>query len=171
MRRNLINLLAVVGGVALTGSLAGFVLHHYADAGASGIVLGPYNKPAVGAPVFLDRGTGAIERYLTDSQGRFSLPVEGRELRRAKWLICVPGGVPMVRYADGDEDGIRIGPTTYAFTGQPADKPAFIRSYGWLAPVPRECPPALDSVVWRYPPQAGKDPRAASLTEPAWSRY
>src|SRR5258706_6523899 len=99
MRRSLINLLAIVGSLALVGSLAGFVLHHYAGASASGIVLGPDNKPAVGAPVFLDRGTGAIERYLTDSQGRFSLPVEGRDLRRAKWLICVPGGVPMVRHA------------------------------------------------------------------------
>lgn len=171
MRRNLINLLAVVGAVSLLGSLAGFVLHHYADAGASGIVLGPDSKPAVGAPVFLDRGTGAIERYLTDSRGRFSLPVEGRELRRAKWLICVPGGMPMVGYADGDEDGVHLGSTTYAFTEQPAGRPAFIRGFGWSAPVPRECPLALDSVVWRYPPQAGKGPRAASRTEPDWSRY
>jgi hypothetical protein len=171
MRRNLINLLAVVGGLGLLASLAGFVLRHYADSGANGIVLGPDHKPAVGAPVFLDRGAGSIERYLTDSRGRFSFSLEGRELRRAKWLICVPGGIPMVGYVPGDEDGIRLGTMTYDFTGQPAGKPAFIRSYGWLAPVPRECPPALDSVVWRYPPQAGKDPRAASLTEPEWSRY
>ena len=169
MRRTLVNLLAVVGGLTLLTSLAGFVLRRYADAGATGIVLSPDNKPVVGAPVFLDRGTAAVERYVTDSQGHFSLPVERRELHRAKWLICVPGGIPIVGYAD--RDGIRIGPTRYSSSAQPVGKPAFIRTYGWLAPVPRECPPALDSVVWRYPPKAGKDPRAASLTEPDWSRY
>ena len=169
MRRTLFNLLAVIGGVTLLGTLGGFVLHRYANARATGIVLGPDNKPAVGAPVFLDRGTGSIERYLTDSRGRFSLPVEGREAGRAKWLICVPGGIPIVDY--GDEDGIQLGPTTYSFARQIPGTPALIRAYGWLGPVPRECPPALDSVVWRYPARAGKDPRAGSLTEPDWNRY
>jgi hypothetical protein len=168
MRRGLINLLAVVGGLTLLSTLAGFVLHRY-EAPATGIVLGPDEKPTVGAPVFLDRGTASIERYLTDSQGRFSLPIEGRELRRARWLICVPGGIPMVGYAD--EDGIQLGATTYQFTQYLPGTPSFIRARGWLGPVPRECPPATDSVVWRYPTSAGKDPRAASVTEPDWSRY
>jgi hypothetical protein len=170
MRRTLFNLLAVIGGIALLSSLAGFVLHHYADTGATGIVLGPDNeKPAVGAPVFLDRGTGSIERYLTDSRGQFSLPLEGRDLRRAKWLICVPGGIPHV--ADADRDGVQLGATTYQFTQHLPGTPTFIRAHGWLGPVPRECPPATDSVVWRYPPSAGKHPDAASLTEPDWNQY
>jgi hypothetical protein len=169
MRRTLFNLLALIGGLSLLGSLAGFVLHRYANASATGIVLGPDKKPAVGAAVFLDRGNGSIERYLTDSRGRFSLPVEGREVRRAKWLICVPGGIPIVD--DADRDGMQFGATTYSFTRQLPGTPAFIRTYGWLGPMPRECPPALDSVVWRYPPSAGKDPRAGALTEPDWNRY
>jgi hypothetical protein len=169
MRHTIFNLLAVVGGVTLLGALAGFVLHRYADSTATGIVLGPDNKPLEGAPVFLDRGTGSIERYLTDSRGRFSLPVQGREVRRAKWLICVPSGIPVVDYAD--REGVQIGATTYGFTRQLPGMPTFIRTYGWLGPVPRECPRATDSVVWRYPRSAGKDPRAASLSEPDWSRY
>jgi hypothetical protein len=169
MRRTLVNLLAVVGGLTLLTSLAGFVLRRYADDAATGIVLGPDNKPAVGAAVFLDRGTAAIERYVTDTEGHFSLPVERRELHRAKWLICVPGGIPIV--GDAYRDGVQIRSVRYSSGVQPPGRPAFIRAYGWLAPVPRECPRALDSVVWRYPPKAGKDPRAASLTEPDWSRY
>jgi len=168
MRRGLINLLAVLGGLTLLSALAGFVLHRY-EAPASGIVLGPDNKPAVGAPVFLDRGTASIERYLTDSLGRFSLPIEGRELRRATWLICVPGGTPMVGYAE--EDGIQLGATTYQFTQYRPGTPTFIRGRGWLGPVPRECPPTTDSVGWRYPPSAGKPPDAWSPNEPDWSRY
>jgi len=168
MRRGLINLLAVVGGLTLLSALAGFVLHRY-EAPASGIVLGPDNKPAVGAPVFLDRGTASIERYLTDSRGRFSLPVEARELRRATWLICVPGGTPMVGYAE--EDGIQLGAMTYQFTQYRPGTPTFIRARGWLGPMPRECPPATDSVGWRYPPSTGKHPDAWSPNEPEWSRY
>jgi hypothetical protein len=167
MRRTLLNLLAIVGGVTLLGSLAGFVLHRFADGAATGIVLGPDHKPASGAPVFLDRGTGSIERYATDSRGRFSLPVEDRELGRAQWLICPAGGVPTVGHADGN--GFHLGLTTYSFARQLPGRAAFIRGYGWLGPVPRECPPALDSVVWRYPPSSGKDPRVGSLTEPDWN--
>jgi hypothetical protein len=170
MRRNLINALAVIGAITVLGSLAGFVLRRYADGTAKGIVLGQDHKPLVGAPVFLDRGRGAIERYETDSQGRFTLPVQGEELHRAKWLICVPGGIPLVDYT-GDPYDIKIGPTTYSFTRHPTGKPAFICVYGWLGPVPHECPPALDSVVWRYPPAAGKDPGAGSYTEPDWNQY
>jgi hypothetical protein len=172
MRRGLINLLAVIGGVTLLSTVAGFVLHRYADTGAAGIVLGPDNKqPAVGAPVFLDRGAGSIERYVTDSRGRFSLPIAGREVRRAKWMICVPGGLPMVAYNDGNADGIKLGATTYGFTRHSLGEPVFMRAYGWIGPVPRECPPPTDSVVWRYPPSSGKDPRAGSLSEPDWSQY
>lgn len=124
MRRALIGILAVIGGFTVLGTLVGFVMHRYiAEGSTTGIVLGPDNKPAVGAPVFLDRGDATIERFVTDSQGRFSLKLQGREARRAKWLICVPGGIPMVGYSGAD--GFQIGPTTYGFTAQPAGKPTF----------------------------------------------
>ena len=55
MRRGLINLLAVFGGLTLLGTLAVFVLRRY-EGGATGIVLGPDQKPAVGAPVSLIEG-------------------------------------------------------------------------------------------------------------------
>lgn len=167
MRRALIGILAVIGGFTVLGTLVGFVMHRYiAEGSTTGIVLGPDNKPAVGAPVFLDRGDATIERFVTDSQGRFSLKLQGREARRAKWLICVPGGIPTVGYSGGD--GFQIGPTTYGFTAQPAGKPTFIRTYGWLAPVPRECPPALDSIGWRYSPGSGHGPFELSISEPDW---
>lgn len=74
MRRALIGILAVIGGFTVLGTLVGFVMHRYVGEGSTaGIVLGPDNKPAVGAPVFLDRGDATIERFVTDSQGRFSL--------------------------------------------------------------------------------------------------
>jgi hypothetical protein len=169
MRRIVINLLAVVGGATLLSTLAGFVLHRYEDKGATGIVLGPDRKPAVGVPVFLDRGTASIERYLTDSLGQFSLPVEAPELYRSRWLICVPGGIPMVAYANQDRN--KLGSTTYEFARYVPGTPTFIRAHGWLGPMPRECPPATDSVGWRYPPSSGKDPHAWSPTEPDWNQY
>ena len=170
MRRFLIGVLAVVGGLTILGSVVGFVLHRYVgDGSTTGLVLGPDGNAAVGAPVFLDRGTSAIERFVTDSQGRFSLPLEEREIRRAKWLICVPGGIPMVRHADGD--GFQIGPSTHGFTPHTAGSPVFIRSYGWLGPVPRECPRPTDSAGWRFPPGTGHRPDAFTITEPDWESF
>jgi hypothetical protein len=167
MKRLLTVILAVVGALTILGSVVGFVMHRYVgDGSTNGVVLGPDGKPAMGAPIFLDRGTSAIERFVTDSQGRFSLPLDKSEIRRAKWLICVPGGIPMVAYAD--RDGFQIGPTTYSFTRQTSASPVFIRSYGWLGPVPRECPRPTDSAGWRFPPGTGHRPDAFSITEPDW---
>lgn len=167
--RGVVNVLAVVGGLTLLSSAAGFVLSRYADGTGTGVVLGPGNKPLAGAPVFLDRGSSAIERYVTDAQGRFALPVEKHEWPRAQWLICAPGGIPMVDQVGGT--GIKLGPTTYGFTPQKPGEGAFIRSYGWHGPVPRECPRASDSTGWRYPASAGKHPSAFSLLEPDWAAY
>jgi hypothetical protein len=167
MRRMLINMLAVVGGLTLLGSLVSFTVHHYvSDGSASGIVLGSGDAPAVGAPVFLNRGNGAIERYVTDSKGRFILPLKEHELYRATWLICVPGGIPMV--GRRDREGFQIGPTTYGFT-KLTTKAVHIRSAGWLGPMPRECPPARDSIGWRIPVELGKDWYRVSQSEPEWN--
>jgi hypothetical protein len=168
MRRTLINLLAVIGGLTILSVLAAFVLRQY-DGSTSIVVMGPDEKPAAGAPVFLDRGSAAIERYVTDSHGRFTFPLNEFERDRAKWLICAPGGIPMV--GSPGHDGIQLGPKTYGYTRQEAGKGAFIRTNGWLGPVPRECPPPLDSVGWRYPKESGKDPRAFTLNEPDWNTY
>ena len=169
MRRLLIGILAVIGGLGLFGSAVGFVLRHYVDDDSSGTVLGRDGEPAVGAPVFLDRGDGVIERFVTDSQGRFNLPLEDSRISRAKWLICVPGGIPTVGYPDDGDFQVRH--MTYAFTEQEAGKPAFIRAKGWLGPIPRECPPPLDSVGWRYPRRSGYNPDRFTLTEPDWNDH
>jgi hypothetical protein len=69
-------------------------VHPPADQGASGVVFGPDSVRAAGVPVYLDRGTGPLVRFTTDSTGFFRAPLEPRGYRRARLLICVPGRVP-----------------------------------------------------------------------------
>src|SRR4051812_8849853 len=90
MRRVLTNLLAAFGAFIVLGSLAGWGVRRYVDEVPGIYITGPGNRPAVGAPVFLDRGNGAIERYVTDARGRFSFPLNETDPRRVKWLICTP---------------------------------------------------------------------------------
>src|SRR5215211_3546871 len=111
MKRLVMNALAVIGAFTLLGAVSGSVIRRFANK-TTGIVLGPHDKPLSRVPVFLDRGSWAIERYVTDDRGAFSLPIEPRELRRAIWLICAPDGIPAV----GDRDEGQIGPTTYGYT-------------------------------------------------------
>ena len=165
MRRILVNLFAAVGMYLVFGSLLTWGFRRYADGGGGIFVTGPGKRPAVGAPVFLDRGDGLIERYQTDSRGQFSFPLGQSDVHRVKWLICVPGAIPMVGYPEGD----RLTRIQYQFSPQEAGKPAFYRSWGWLGPIPRECPPALDSVGWRIPNGSGYDPGRVTFTEPAWA--
>lgn len=165
VRRVVVNVLAVVGALSIVAGAIKFTAHRYLDRGATGIVMGPGDTPAAGVPVFLDRGHMAIERYVTDAEGHFRLPLETREFPRAAWLICVPDGMPFV----GHRDDSQIGPTTYMFTKLPSGPGAMVRAFGWRGPMPRECPSASDSMGWRYPASAGKDSSAFTTTEPDWT--
>lgn len=159
--------LAVIGALTLLLWGGGAVAKYVTRSGPMGVVLGEGERAVARVPVFLDRGESAIERYVTDSAGRFFLPLEERELRRAVWLICAPGQIPMV----GSRSPGQIGPTTYGLTPYPeGDGWSFYRGFGWRGPIPRECPPGRDSMGWRYPASAGKDPNAFTLIEPEWDR-
>ena len=169
MRRLVVNALAFIGGLTVLASLAGFTLRHFVtDGGATGIVLGADAKPVAGVPIFLNRGNAAIERYVTDARGRFALPLRNDyERRRATWLICAPGAIPMVGLIDGDS--FQIGPTTYTPGKLSGINGAHIRTSGWLGPIPRECPPALDSVGWRILSNLDQNSYRVSTVEPDWN--
>src|SRR5437016_4353711 len=79
VRRFLVNGVAVFGPFLAFGSLATWGLRRYLDGTPTNFVEGPGHRPAVGAPVFLDRGDGIIERYVTDSLGRFSFSLNERD--------------------------------------------------------------------------------------------
>ncbi len=165
MRRPIVNALALIGALTLLTAVTGFVIRRLAGEG-TGIVLGPDDKPLAHVSVFLDRGGSAIERYVTDTAGAYSLPLTRTELRRAVWLICAPGGIPMV----GQRGENQAGPATYGFTHLPDSTWHFYRSSGWRGPIPRECPRGTDTVGWRYPASAGKPESAFTATEPDWSK-
>lgn len=158
--------LAVIGALTLLLWGGGATVKYLTRSGPMGVVRGEGEVPVVGVPVFLDRGSSTVERYVTDSAGRFFLPLEERELRRAVWLICAPGKIPMV----GSRSPGQIGPTTYGLTAFPEKEWWFYRGSGWRGPIPRECPTGRDSMGWRYPASAGKDPNAFTLVEPEWDR-
>jgi len=167
LRRIVIGILAVIGALTVSGSLVTRGLRQFVkDGSASGVVFGPYDKPAAGARVFLDRGNGAVERYVVDSHGRFDLPLTRRERSRARWLICVPGGGAMVSQIH-DPQTFQIGATEYSIS-DPAVPNHPYRAFGWLGPIPRECPPASDSVGWRTPATLGKKWYSVTTTEPSW---
>jgi hypothetical protein len=163
MRRVLSNGFAFIGALTVMSWVAAAIQHRVSP-GATGIVMGANGRPAFGVPVFLDRGRRAIERYVTDSAGEFRLPLEPREMRRAIWLICVPGLLPMV----GTRGDGQLGPTTYYSSPRTNDWPGPTDAYGWYGPSPRECPP-LAAVGWRYPANAGKGLFAFSVNEPDWN--
>jgi len=167
MRQYLFRVLAFLGALWVLGSVATFSIRRLTYHGATGVVMGPNERPASGVPVFLDRGGAAVERFVTDSAGHFLLPLEERELRRAVWLICVPGGIPMI----GDRDVGQIGPTTYGFTAYPASQPVMVRAFGWRGPIPRECPQHTDSLGWRYPASARMPTGAFTTVEPDWNAH
>jgi hypothetical protein len=109
-----------------------------AKRGASGVVIGPGGAPVAGLPVFLDRGSGSIERLTTDGRGVFHVPGGQTGAARSLLLICVPGGAPYV--APFDEH--LLTQMRYAISPLPrgaAVGPAWIRTLGWRQPAPREC--------------------------------
>lgn len=129
--------LVLLGVLALLDATAVFSTKLASRGSPTGIVEGPDGNVAAGAPVFLDRGGGAVERYTTDSAGGFSFPLEGDEWRAAVWLICVPGATPMV----GRGAERPIGPTHYGSNALPGATFGFYRAKGWRLAVPAECPP------------------------------
>lgn len=164
MRRYVINALAILGGWVVFTLLEKLVLQRTLGS-ALAIVQDSTNTPLAGVPVFLDRGNGAIERYLTDSTGVVPFSLEPAEYQRALWLICARGTIPMV----GSRGPDLIGPAWYGVGAMRDSTFGFYRAKGWRGPIPRECPRGTDSVGWRYPPSAGKGPYAFTTTEPEWT--
>jgi hypothetical protein len=154
--------LALTGALSVFGSLAQFVIARVGEHTAVIEVEGPGGGPAVGAPVFLDRGDAIIERYITDSTGHLHLPLQRREYSGARYLICVPGGIPMV----GRRDETQVGVSTYQYTASNPRAPWNLHAYGWRGPTPRECPATDPKFYWR-PPNGEK--WAVVSEEPNWS--
>lgn len=103
--------------------------------GVTGVVFGPGNRPAVGAPVFVDRDFGAVERLTTDTAGRFHALLDPRGSRPPILLICVPGGIPQLsRPIDKTLNAYSIRALPRRGRGQ-----SHLRREGWRAPIPREC--------------------------------
>jgi hypothetical protein len=129
--------LAMVVLLSLTRIAISAATHRAPEPGVSGVVLAPNGAPAAGAPVFLDRGSGGVERLTTDRAGLF---VAARGLvapRQVLALICVPGAVPFVARAD---EYLRT-PRRYQVMALPprAIIEPGIRAFGWQQPIPREC--------------------------------
>ncbi|MES2180017.1 MAG: hypothetical protein V4550_19305 [Gemmatimonadota bacterium] len=152
-------------GIMTVGSAATKFVTERSSKEFSGVVLGIDKMPKAKVPVFLDRGGFAIERFVTDSAGRFTLPLDARERRRASWLICSPGAVPIVAF--GAENQVRS--ATYPFTELYGPTYGYYRASGWRGPIPRECPTGTDTLGWRYPASAGR-PNDISNVEPEWPR-
>lgn len=164
MRRTIVHALAALGALGLLFGVLGFVSPFLGWTDATIVVVGEDDESVAGVPVFLDRGHLAIERYTTDAEGRLRLPLERDEYRRAVWLICSPGAIPMI----GDRGPGQYGPTTYGVSPLRDSTLVLYRARGWRGPIPRECPQATDTMGWRYPPSAGMNPHAFTTTEPVW---
>jgi len=137
-----------IGGLVLVGlsTVMAVAIHaamtQSAYTGVSGVVLGPGGKPAAGATVFLDRGSGQVERLTTDTTGLFRAPLESRAKSQAMILICVPGGLPVIETPVENS----LTPPHYVFNPLPRrgrvvhGQPLAQR---WLRPIPSECWPEL----------------------------
>ena len=170
LRRYLVNALAVVGAVTLTLSAVGWVRHRPSVIMLRGRAVTVEGRPVVAAAVFLDRGSNTIERYLTDSTGAFRLPLFPRDPHRATWLICAPGMQERVGHPELDQVN-NLPDYTYEVAPLQAGGRGAYRAYGWKGPIPRECPQAVDSIVWRLPASSGQGYGSGSYVEPDWSRY
>ena len=165
MKRLLVRMLALIGAITIVGLLSGAVVRRLVGNGHV-VVTGPENQPLPNVPIFLDRGSTAIERYVSDSAGALEFPLSTVELQRAVWLICAPGAIPMV----GSRDPSQAGPTTYGYTRLVDATWGWYRTNGWRGPIPRECPHGTDSLGWRYPASSGKSRESISFSEPIWPR-
>ena len=133
----------VVTGFVMAGLWALFPIavrmakHLGPEPGASGVVFAPDGAPAAGAALFLDRGSGRVERLTTDATGLFHTARGRIGAPQPLLLICVPGGVPyvarLVEYL--------LTPQTYQIPALPpgAFVTSGIRGLGWRQPIPPEC--------------------------------
>ena len=133
----------VVTGLALAGLITGIriavnkAMHRPPTQGASGVVFGPNGAPAAGASLFLDRGSGPIERLTTDAAGRFRAARGRIGAPQPLLLICVPGGVPYV----ARPIETLLTPARYQIPALPdhAIVSYGVKALGWKRPIPREC--------------------------------
>jgi hypothetical protein len=117
---------------------------------------------------FLDRGF-VIERYLSDIAGHFRLPLARHERSHAVWLICAPASLPMV----GLDRGAIRSHVTYGLNRRdvrPGDR-VDVRSFGWSAPIPRECTIADTTTRWRGPVDSANASVPMTPFEPAWAAH
>lgn len=84
--------------------------------------------------------------------------------------LCAPGSMPSIDHARNGDPPVL---TTYISVTAAATDTVELsyKARGWKGPIPRECPPAADEMLWRYPATANKGSGAASKTEPDWIRY
>lgn len=137
MPRLVVTGLAMVGLMIVGRMALNVAIHRPPGPGPSGLVFGPDNRPAVGAPVFIDRGSGEIERLTTDASGVFRVARGRPGAQPPLLMICVPGAGPYV----GRVDEYIITPEHYRVMALPprASVEPGIRAFGWQQPIPREC--------------------------------
>lgn len=162
-----VRLLAVIGAVAVLSAFVGFWRAHAGPGVASGTIAYEDGHLAVGIPIFLDRG-GVIERYATDSLGRFRLPL-ARNGRGEAWLICPDDALPSVGYA-GQFSGADVHYTLNTRDVRPGQRVP-MRGFGWSAPVPRECRLVDSTTYWRGPVDSAGAVVSMQPQEPDWSAY
>jgi hypothetical protein len=166
----LIRVFAVIGALTVLTSAIGIVSSWHAHSRppfARGTVTYANGQPAAQVPVFLDRGA-VIERYTTDSVGRYRLPL-ARAGRGEAWLICPRNALPSVGYVG------QYGGSNMTLTLNTRDLPLgarmAVRGFGWSAPIPRECIHADSTTYWRGPVDSVGGAVSVELREPDWSTY
>ena len=166
MPRVLTRLLAAIGGLWIISNVTGALLARGGDQAARGTVQRRDGTPVTNVPVFLDRGA-VIERYVTDSAGRFRLPLATHERADAVWLICAPRAIPMV----GHMREKQFGSPTYQLTEVDSSHRIPVRGFGWRGPIPRECTLADSTRYWRGPVDSTNAPVPVVSPEPDWATY
>lgn len=162
-----IRLLAIIGALAVLSALVGFWREQVGSPFASGTVTYESGEPAAGVPIFLDRGH-VIERYVTNSQGHYRLPL-ARHGRGEAWLICPQDALPSVGYR-GKFGGADVHHTLNTRDVRDGDR-ASMRGFGWSAPIPRECRLVDATTYWRGPVDSASAIASAQPQEPEWSMY
>ena len=162
-----VRLLAIIGAISLLGALLGFWRTHAGPPVASGTIRYEDGRPAAGVPIFLERGQ-VIERYVTDSLGRYRLPL-ARHGRGEAWLICPHDALPSVGYVRRG-GGRNAHHTLNTRDVRPGERVP-TRGFGWPGPVPRECRFVDTTTYWRGPVDSAGAMVRAVPQEPEWSTY
>lgn len=135
--RLVVSALVLAGLFAANRAAVNAATHQPPEPGASGVVFGPDSMPAAGAPLFLDRGAGKIERLTTDRTGAFHLARGWVGAPQPLLLICVRGGVPFV----ARPIEYLLTPVRYDIAALPprAMVTSGIKGFGWRGRIPHEC--------------------------------